>query len=234
METENHRVEQPTVLIVSDDPEFSRSVVGRWQAERSVPTFTLMGGDLCQDLASDTFELAIVGAVRPTVLPALLKALDSGEKPVLFVCEGNHAAQAVREAQPRIMVLHQHEGWLDALVLVSVEVLRRCELLARARRAEQANKTLERQATLGRYVLEMRHNLNNALTSVLGNSELLLLEAGSFSATTRSQIETIRNMSVRMHEILQRFYSIEKELSMVEKQAEKEASMMSRAAAASL
>jgi hypothetical protein len=61
-----------------------------------------------------------------------------------------------------------------------------------------------------------------------------LLEAGSFSATTRAQIETIRNMSVRMHEILQRFYSIEKELSMVEKQAEKEASMMSRSAAASL
>ena len=29
-------------------------------------------------------------------------------------------------------------------------------------------------------MLEMRHNLNNALTSVLGNSELLLLEAVRF------------------------------------------------------
>jgi len=234
MGTESDSVEQPTVLIVSDDPEFSRSVVGHWQAERSVPTFTLMSGDLCQDLSPDTFELAIVGAVRPNVLPALLKALDPVEKPVVFVSEGNHSAQAVREAQPRVMVLRQHEGWLDALVLVSLEALRRCEVMARARRAEQANKTLERQATLGRYVLEMRHNLNNALTSVLGNSELLLLDAGSFSAATRSQIETIRNMSVRMHEILQRFYSIEKELSMVEKQAEKEASTKSRSAVASL
>ena len=122
--------------------------------------------------------------------------------------------------------------WLTALA--ASEAVHRSRAESRARSAEAACATLDRQATLGRYVLEMRHNLNNALTSVLGNSELLLLEAGSFSATTRSQIETIRNMSVRMHEILQRFYSIEKELSMVEKQAEKEASMMSRSAAASL
>ena len=232
MGTESDSVEQPTVLIVSDDPEFSRSVVGHWQAERSVPTFTLMSGDLCQDLSPDTFELAIVGTVRPNVLPALLNALDPVEKPVVFVSEGNHSAQAVREAQPRVMVLRQHEGWLDALVLVSLEALRRCEVMARAGRAEQANKTLERQATLGRYVLEMRHNLNNALTSVLGNSELLLLEPGAFSAGVRSQIDTIRNMALRMHEVLQRFSSLEKELTFVEQQAVKEQRRKPQAVAA--
>ena len=52
----------------------------------------------------------------------------------------------------------------------------------RARAAEFACSALERQAMLGRYMLEMRHNLNNALTSVLGNSDLLLLEPGSFSS----------------------------------------------------
>ena len=81
-------------------------------------------------------------------------------------------------------------------------------------------------------MLEMRHTFNNALTSVLGNSELLLLEAGSLSAESRSQLATIRNMSLRMHEILQRFSSLEKELCIVEKQAERETKAETRLAAA--
>ncbi len=234
MNTENDRVEQPTVLIVSDDREFSRSVVGRWQSERNVPPFTLMSSDLCRDLAADTFAVAIAGAIRPEICPAVLAALDPSGKPVVFVCDGNQSPQTVRETLPRVMVLRQHEGWLDALILVAAEALRLCQVLERAQRAEQANKLLERQATLGRYVLEMRHTLNNALTSVLGNSELLLLESGSFSAVARSQIETIRSMSVRMHEILQRFSSIEKELNVVERQAERDSGMKSRSTAASL
>jgi len=47
---------------------------------------------------------------------------------------------------------------------------------------------------------------------MLGNSELLLLEPGLLSAEARSQIETIRHMALRMHEVLRRFSSLEKEL----------------------
>jgi hypothetical protein len=68
-------------------------------------------------------------------------------------------------------------------------------------------------------MLEMRHNMNNALTSVLGNSDLLLLEPGSLSAQTRAQMETIRNMTLRIHEIMQRFSSLEKEMNVVAQQA---------------
>jgi hypothetical protein len=49
----------------------------------------------------------------------------------------------------------------------------------------------------------------------LGNSDLLLLEPGSFSAQTRAQMETIRNMSLRIHEIMLRFSSLEKEMNAV-------------------
>jgi len=211
-------LDQPTVMIVSDDADFSRAVTCRWQTERSVPAFTLMGGDLCHGFDGDAFQLAIVGCIQPTATEAVLKALEPAGKPVLFVSNAAQAGQAVRDTHPRVMVLRQHEGWLDALVLVSGEALRRSEATARAVHAEHAKAALERQATLGRYMLEMRHNLNNALTSVLGNSELLLLEPGSLSAGSRSQIDTIRNMALRMHEILQRFSSLEKELSFVEKQ----------------
>jgi signal transduction histidine kinase len=131
-------------------------------------------------------------------------------------------------------VVRQQENWLDTLVLVAGEILHRVAAEADARRFEQANASLERQALLGRYMLEMRHTLNNTLTSVLGNSELLLLEPGSLSSGARSQIETIRNMSLRMHEILQRFSSLEKELTVVDRQTEKDSGAKSHAVAASL
>jgi signal transduction histidine kinase len=224
-------VEQPTVLIISDDAEFARAITLRWQAERCVPAFTLMSGDVCLGTDPETFDVAIVGALRPGIRPAVLATLEPSGKPILLLCQDSQSAQEVRETQPRVTVLRQHEGWLDALVLLASEALRRCEAMARARRAEQENAALQGQATLGRYMLEMRHNLNNALTSVLGNSELLLLEPGSLSAGARSQIDTIRNMAVRMHEILQRFSSIEKELSVLEKQSRNEVRMKSQTAA---
>ena len=225
-------MDQSTVLIISDDADFSRVVMDRWQGERYAPAFTLMSGEICRDLDADGFDMAVVGAVRPDVLPAVFKALDPAGNPVLFVSDGKQSTQKARKMQPRIGVLQQQEGWLDALVLVSAEILRLGQALVRAHRAEQAKKSLEQQATLGRYMLDVRHTLNNSLTSVLGNSELLVLDPGSLSAAERSQIETIRNMAVRMHEILRRFSSIEKELNAVEKQAENEARTKSRAATA--
>jgi len=215
-------LDQATVLIITDDAEFSRAITGRWQAERSVPTFTLMSGDLCLGADTGAFDLAVVGGLRPGILPAVLAVLESAARPVLLVATDAQTALAVRDSHPRILLLHHYEGWLDAAVLVGSEALRRAQAVERARQAESAAALRERHATLGRYMIEMRHSLNNALTSVLGNSELLLLEPGTLSATTRSQIDTIRNMTLRMHEILQRFYSLEKELSFMETQAQQE------------
>ena len=220
-----------TVLIISDDVEFSRAITGRWQSERITPTFTLMGGDLCQALDADAFDVAIVGGVRPAGLSAVLQALDPA-KPVLLICDETQNIREIRESQPRIMALRQYEGWLDALVLIVSEALRRSEALKRLCRAEQESVLLQQQATLGNYMREMLHNLNNALTSVLGNSELLLLEPGLLTANSRSQIETIRNMALRMHEILQRFASLEKELKVVATQTEKESTAKTRSAGA--
>jgi signal transduction histidine kinase len=223
-------LDQFTVLIISDDADFSRAVMDRWQGERNAPAFTLMSGDICRDLDGGGFDMAVVGEVGPEVLRALFQALDAAGNPVLFVSEG---VQKPRQLQSRITFLQKQEGWLDSLVLISAEILRHRQTLARAQRAEQSVKSLERQAALGRYMLDVRHTLNNALTSVLGNSELLLLEPGSLSVASRSQIETIRNMAVRMHEILHRFSSIEKELNAVEQQAENEARTRVRVAATS-
>jgi len=227
-------VDQPSVLIISDDADLARVVTGRWQSERTVPAFTLMSSDVCLGLNPDTFQLAIAGGLRPAALSVVLEAMDAAGKRVVFVSEDMRLVQTVRDRWPGMAIVRQHENWLDTLVLVAGEILRRVSAESEARYFEHANVLLARQAHLGRYMLDMRHTLNNTLTSVLGNSELLLLEPGSLSAAARSQIETIRNMSLRMHEILQRFSSLEKELTVVDRQAEKESGAKSQVVAASL
>ena len=217
------QVDSPTVLIISDDADFSRRVTARWQMERSVPTFTLLSGDLWPRFAVDAFDIAIVGRLKRDLLSVVLEPLHSTGQPVLCVCLDPGTAQLVRERWPRVSVLRHGEHWLETLVLAAVEAVHRSRAESRARMAEQACAALEREATLGRYMLEMRHSLNNALTSVLGNSDLLLLEPGSLSAQTRAQIETIRNMTLRIHEIMQRFSSLEKEMNVGAQQARTDA-----------
>jgi signal transduction histidine kinase len=220
-------VDTSTVLIISDEADFSRRITARWQMERTVPAFTMLSGDLWPRFAIDAFDVAIVGELRRDLLSVVLEPLHSTGQPIFCVCQDAATAQLIRQRWPRISILRCDEPpetqyWLESLVLAASEAGHRSRAENRARSAEQLCSTLERQATLGRYMLEMRHSLNNALTSVLGNSDLLLLEPGSFSAPTRAQIETIRNMALRIHEIMQRFSSLEKEMNVVAQQAERD------------
>ena len=210
-----------TVLIISDDAEFSRSVTARWQMERQVPSFTMLSGDLWPR-SIDNFAVAIVGPLRRELLSVILEPLHLTHQPLFCVCPDASTAKLVRERWPRTSALHCEEDWLTALVLAANEAVLRARAELRARAAEEACAALERQAMLGRYILEMRHGLNNALTSLLGNSDLLLIEPGSLSAQARSQIETIRNMTLRIHEVLQRFSSLEKEMHVVAQQVERD------------
>ncbi len=213
-------MESSTVLIISDDVEFSRRVTARWQMERHVPTFTLVSGELWPRFAVDSFDVAIVGDLRRDLLSVVMEPLHATTQPIFCVCREAATAQVMRERWPRTSILRPSEHWLETLVLAASEAVHRSRAESRARAAELSCAALQCQATLGRYMLEMRHNLNNALTSVLGNSDLLLLEPGSLSAQTRAQIETIRNMTMRINEIMQRFSSLEKEMNVVAQQAE--------------
>jgi signal transduction histidine kinase len=201
-------MDRHTVLIVSDGPVFSAEITSRWQTERLVPAFTLMQSDLCRALDPNAFQLAIVSGVRPSALSDVLKALEATGNPVLLVSEEGEQ----RGSTGAVKTICKAEGWLELLIALADEILLRRQAEALSRRLQLANAVLEKQAALGRYMLDMRHGLNNALTSVLGNSELLLLEPASVPEGARPQIETIHNMAIRMHETMQRFSSLEKEL----------------------
>jgi signal transduction histidine kinase len=222
---------QPTVVIIAEEAEFPRLVSARWQSERRVPDFTIVSGDVCASGGRDAFQLAIVGPVPADSLQKILLGTSGSAHAMIVVIDEAETAERLRAEFPRVLVLQRHEGWLDMLVLLAGETLRRIEAQSRASRAEASETASKRNAVLGQYVLEMRHSLNNALTSILGHSELLMLEPGAMGASERAQVTTIRNMGLRMHEILQRFSSLEKELTVAEASPEIEWRGQGRAAA---
>jgi signal transduction histidine kinase len=108
------------------------------------------------------------------------------------------------------------EDWAQTLLLVAGESLRRAEAVRLARQAERTAAKNENHATLGRYMLDMKHSMNNALTSMLGNAELLLLEPGQLSTQSLAQIKTMHSMAMRIHEIMSRFSSLAAEMAEAE------------------
>ena len=204
------------VIIISDENDFARTVTARWQSELTVPAFTIMSGDTFASALESSADLVIFGGIEEKKLGKLLHATN-GKFAKICVAKTQAQANALRKSYPRVLTFAEHEAWVDFLVLLAGESMRRVDAARRAQEAESEAKRLEYLATLGEYTLEMRHNLNNALTSVLGNAELLLLEPGGFSAESREQLDTIHNMTLLMHEILQRFSSLESELRFAEK-----------------
>jgi signal transduction histidine kinase len=214
--------DQQSVLIVTDDAEFSRTVVARWQMERHVPAFTLVSSSLLNGSVEGRFGLAILGPIGGGRLQKVLSACASSEAPVILLAGDAESASLGTAAEAHVMIVRQNDGWVESLVTLGTEALRSHQAQKRAKRAESSNAETQREATLGRYMIEMRHSCNNALTSILGNSELLLMEPGAISGDVREQIETIHSMSLRLHEILQRFSSIDSEMQMAEKDSRDE------------
>jgi hypothetical protein len=66
-------------------------------------------------------------------------------------------------------------------------------------------------------MLDSRHGFNNALTSVLGNAELLMLSIERVPQDMREQVETIHAMALKLYEMMQRFSSLESEMRFEEK-----------------
>ena len=219
-----------SVLIISDDADFARIVVARWQSQRMVPAFTLMGSDLYSSAVLASHALTILGP-RVNHLPKVLKAIEAAGDAV--ICVAPEENLPLRELRGVAMFIRHSDGWVDDLVQLSSEILRRTDACSRMRLAEQALAASQRHATLGRYILEMRHTLNNCLTSVLGNAELLLLEPGRLAVDTREQIETMHTMALRLHEIFQRFSSLESEMQFAERKSQSETERQSQVVAAS-
>src|SRR5580700_9550547 len=218
-----HPLNQASVLIVSDETEFARTVVARWQAERHVPEITLATSDVWHEASALNYQLVIVGPVRDGKFSAILSSLEvSRGIAAVYVTEDTRDISTLRAEHPHLLVVPRQDGWIGMVILISTEALRRVEAVGRGQRAERLALDSQSHATLGRFMLEMRPSVNNALTSVLGNADLLLLEPGQISPVCRDQIRTIHTMALRLNEIMQRFSSLATEMRAGEKESQLE------------
>jgi hypothetical protein len=240
-------IHRPTVLILASDPAFSREITANWPqdpAPRSDgPEFIVLDEGFSRGLQGSNYDLAIADAscdekdnengkdksknkikrkhLNKRLNKDLKQSLAAAGKPAILI----HSDPSLDfyNIHGAILELRREPGvWPAMAGLAGREILRRCQAESRAREAEKICAAAQAEATLGRFMVEMRTNVNNALTTVLGNAELLVLEPG-LPATVLAQADTIRNMALRLHEVFQRFSSIEKELSVEARESGKKA-----------
>src|SRR5271155_148358 len=127
-----------SVLIVSDDTEFARTVAARWQAERRVPEITLTTSDVWQASAAQGYNLVIVGPVRDNKISSILSALNSfPANAAVYVSSDARDSASLAAENPHVLVIPREDGWIGTLILVAGEALRRAAATVRAQRAER-------------------------------------------------------------------------------------------------
>ncbi|MGB2669918.1 MAG: hypothetical protein WA621_02555 [Candidatus Acidiferrum sp.] len=214
-----------SVLILTDEPEFARLLTACWQAERQAPGITVLNSELWKNREGASHDLVVVGPVLDGKLPGVLRSFEPTAAVILCVPADSQELGQLRSRYPRLVHIPLREDWAQTLLLVAGESLRRAEAQRVSKQAERRAAKNEHHATLGRYMMDMKHSVNNALTSMLGNAELLLLEPGQLSSQSLAQIKTIHSMALRINEIMQRFSSLASEMREAENasQAETEA-----------
>ena len=124
--------------------------------------------------------------------------------------------ELVRAAHGDWLLLPECPGWTKILFSLAGEVLRRKAAEKRARESEITNLSQRRFGILGKSLLEARPRMVNALTSLLGNADLILLSEEPLPDHCRENVRTIHTMALRLNEIVQRLSSIENEMELSE------------------
>jgi signal transduction histidine kinase len=242
-------VEQARILVVSDDREFVDSIVQSWQGLRYSPEFTVAGTDAAGKFVRSAVVLTDGTAALPHLAAGVVLAIAitggplelGGYGPGDGLATGTPQQRGLQSVTPRppvadagealpevggglrVVRIQRGAGWADYAAALAQETILRLEAQAQVAEVKQRLREAQRFAALGRFIVEARHGLGNALTGVMGHTELLLLETGAGLRTeVRAQLETIHAMSLKMHETFHRLSSLEMELQMAERQADRE------------
>ena len=216
-----------TVLILSSDPAFARKVTGNWPTASEAPEFIALKEDLCHELRRDVFDLAIADAPagpKRETLTAVLAAI--GKPAILIGSNPPHSGAASRRLWDRGPV---------ALLTARVRGLGnrggpagagdsspRPGRVPRPRRGAPAQCGGSRGDARPLYggneaQRQQRANFRS------GQRRIAAARGPDCRPGSWPKADTIRNMALRLHEIFQRFSSIQKELSAVARESDKEA-----------
>lgn len=214
-------MEQARVLIVSDEAEFVNSLVQSWQRSSSKPEYSvssMRGNDEFPESS-----VAVIDGSDPTAANHVLARL-SAKVPLAIAITGDQPLSNPGSAVSRVMQIGLSAGCVDVVAALAYETVLRVGAMQQVAEVENRLKESQRFAALGHFIADARHGLGNALTCVLGNSELVLLEtAGTeLRCEVRGQMETIHAMSLKIHETLHRLSSLDMEMQVAERQARRE------------
>jgi len=197
-------VEQGRIVIVSDDPEFVNTLVQSWRRVQCAPEFTVLTrgcAEPAESVVAVTDGTEALAGLRGEVLRAIV------------VTVGDEPLPKISALVRRVVRVRRSEGWAEVAAALAEETMLHAEALRRVVEAEKRLRELERFAVLGRFISEQRHGLGNALTSVLGNAELLLMDSGQeLRGEVREQLEAIHAMSLKMFETVQSLSSLDGEM----------------------
>jgi hypothetical protein len=205
------------ILIVSDDSEFVRSLVSLWRREKECPAITASSIGVSDQATSSGYELIVVGPLRDCAsLPA-----GPAVPPDSLVCAVGdlESLEVVRAMHSDWLLLPECPGWTKILFSLAAEVLRRTAAERRTREAEIMSLSQKRFGVLGKSLLDARPGMVNALTSLLGNADLMLLSEEPLPVHCREHVRTIHTMALRLNEIVQRLSSIENEMELSERKS---------------
>lgn len=212
------RVTEQTILLISDDAELWTAVHREFEAKEQAPRVTTVS----------TLEAArrILQDADPTVILveecALLAESENrpGDQPLL-----NSVVSALAAHAPVVVIgAAENQRALASLVAAGAADFvadgdreRPLALQCVERRLQRAKQlsakakefvTVDEAADGGAFGEILRHELNNPLTGILGNAELLLAEVqrknGQLPQHGQQRLETIAALAVRLRETVRR------------------------------
>jgi len=208
------------VLVVSDDVEFIREFVSRWEMEQDAPPITVVSMDMWKQASLIGYSLIVVGFLRQNFAAVLAPTFRCDT--AVCVVGDPVKLPSIRNAHPDWLTIVEQAGWPDTLLSFAKEILRRVAAEKQARYAENTCFLQQGLANVGQSLLAARPGMVNALTSLLGNADLLLLADEPLSVGGLEQIRTMHKMALRLNEILQRLSSLANEMELSESESQRE------------
>lgn len=192
------------VLVVSEDPGFADALLQSLQAAGSVPEFEVIRPETSGELPVSC--VAVLDGVQ------WLSRLSSEVSLIVAVSSSEPMPRCTCTAR-RVVHLQRSTGWAEIAAALASENVLLTGALQQVEEMKSRMRGLERFSALGRFFAGEQHGLANALTSVMGHTELLLTEAG-ISDDVRHKMGTVHAMSLRIYDALQRLSALDRKLQM--------------------
>ena len=213
------RVTEQTILLISDDAELWAAVRQEFEAREEAPRVTTVSTlEAARRIREDAAPTVILLEGRAVPAESENRVVDPPRLDFVVSALAVHAPVVVIGAadQQRALATLVAAGAADfvakgrhelplALQCVERRLQRAQQLAAKAKEFVTVAET----ADGGAFGEVLRHELNNPLTGILGNAELLLAEVqrkndGQLSLHGQQRLETIAALAVRLRETVRR------------------------------